>query len=280
MKARDEIEEEIFRFFEENFEMIRAETGQTLKPDVKEAALQQVVIYWRRLNNIANNVTDTEIKLNLPEQVSPRGRKFNIEGVVDLIRENDQTIMYDIKTHETEAIKANLADYEKQLNVYAYIWQKLRGQALDATAIISTTFPPSLKEALQSGDETRVEYELPRWNPLIEMDFNEEHIAETIEEFGTVVDNIEDGKFSAPPVSKLFSKLSGMRTTFATSVCRNCDARYSCISYRIYTQSSQSSLSLNYPIFFQDTRSEADRDSSIMAALNIDPTEDTLRELD
>ena len=35
-------------------------------------------------------VSETEVKLTLPEQVSPFGNKFTIEGVVDIIRENER----------------------------------------------------------------------------------------------------------------------------------------------------------------------------------------------
>ena len=70
--------------------------------------------------------------------------------------------MYDIKTHDTEAIKANIADYEQQLNVYAHIWQKLRGQRLDETAVICTQLPEALPQAPMVRDERRIEHELAR----------------------------------------------------------------------------------------------------------------------
>ncbi len=85
----DEIEQLIRDFFYQNFEALRLEAGHSLAPEVKETALSQVLLYWMRLHEVARRVTDTEVALNLPEQVSQRGRKFRIEGVVDMVRGND-----------------------------------------------------------------------------------------------------------------------------------------------------------------------------------------------
>ena len=91
-----EIEQEIARLFEENYELMRIDGGHALSADVKAQALLQVLYYWRKMRDVAENVTDTEVKLNLPEKLTPKGRKYGIEGVVDIIRENDRTVMYDI----------------------------------------------------------------------------------------------------------------------------------------------------------------------------------------
>ena len=121
------MEAAIRKMFDENFQRLRAESGHSLSPEVKNLAWQQVVLYWRRLRDIAESITDTEVRLNLPCQKTPKGRAFSIEGVVDIVREADRTTMYDIKTHDLNFVKENLPFYEKQLNVYAYIWQHLRG---------------------------------------------------------------------------------------------------------------------------------------------------------
>lgn len=116
-----DIEAQIREMFEENYELLQYEGGHALTQDVKNAALRQVLLYWQTMRDVAENVTDTEVKLNLPDQMTPKGRKYGIEGVVDIIRENDRTVMYDIKTHDAHYVNANKALYEKQLNVYAYM---------------------------------------------------------------------------------------------------------------------------------------------------------------
>ena len=275
----EEIEQVIRDFFHQNFEALRLEAGHSLAPEVKETALDQVLLYWRRLKEVASRVTDTEVALNLPEQVSPRGRKFRIEGVVDMVREYDRTVMYDIKTHDVEAIRGNLQTYEKQLNVYAYIWQNLRGQPLDETAVISTSFPEVVKDAWESGDEMRLEDELQRWNPLVEVPFNIEHIEETIRDFGKTVDAIEDGLFFAPSQDKLQSRVPGTKTIFAVNVCRNCDARFSCRSYRTYALGSPRAIEHNFEVYFDDTGTDREHDDWVIAALDVIPVASALDEL-
>lgn len=220
--------------FEENFEMMQIESGAALSPDVKEAALQQVLLYWRKLRNIAESITETEVKLNLPSQKTPKGREFGIEGVVDIVRDDQQTIMYDIKTHDADYVRNNQNLYEAQLNVYAHIWQNLRGHTVDKTAIIATAYPEQVKNAVIAGDMTALDYELTKWQPIVDITFDPLRVEDTIKDFGEVVDKIENGEFHAPPVTVLNSRTGNSKVLFATNVCRNCDARFSCISYRQY----------------------------------------------
>ena len=255
-----EIEQEIGRLFEENYELMRLEGGHALSADTKIQALLQVLFYWRKMRDVAENVTDTEVKLNLPEQLTPQGRKYGIEGVVDIIRENDRTVMYDIKTHDADYVRANTAEYEKQLNVYAHIWQGLRKQDLDQTAIIATSLTVGLREASRGNDIKRIEKELNNWNQLIDISFNQGSVEATIAEFGEVVDAIESRSFEPPPVERLKALLPGKKTTFAVQVCRNCDARFSCSAYRNYVDSSQSRADTLLSRFLNDYGSDSDRE--------------------
>jgi hypothetical protein len=255
-----EIEQEIERLFEENYELMRLEGGHALSADTKIQALLQVLFYWRKMRDVAENVTDTEVKLNLPEQLTPQGRKYGIEGVVDIIRENDRTVMYDIKTHDADYVRANTTEYEKQLNVYAHIWQGLRKQDLDQTAIIATSLTVGLREASRGNDIKRIEKELNNWNPLIDISFNQGSVEATIAEFGEVVDAIESRSFEPPPVERLKALLPGKKTTFAVQVCRNCDARFSCSAYRNYVDSSQSRADTLLSRFLNDYGSDSDRE--------------------
>ncbi len=61
-------------------------------------------MYWKKLRHIAEKVTDTEVRLNLPNQTTPKGRGFCVEGVVDIVREDEKVTMYDIKTHDLAVI--------------------------------------------------------------------------------------------------------------------------------------------------------------------------------
>jgi hypothetical protein len=235
-----EMEEWIINEYEANYERLRLEGGHSLTPEIKRQGLLQVVMYFRKMREIAETVTETEVKLTLPEQVSPQGNRFTIEGVVDIIRENDITTMYDIKTHDAEYVNANKEDYEDQLNVYTHIWQNLRNEKLDKTAVIATQFPKTLKKAIDAGEDDKIQRELENWNPVIQIPFSQERVEETIIKFACVVDKIENRDFQPPSIQVLQERVKGTRQKFATRVCRNCDARFSCDAYREYSQTTAS----------------------------------------
>ena len=140
------------------------------------------------------------MKLTLPEQKTPGGRRYTIEGVVDIVAADNKVVMYDIKTHEAEQVRAYRDLYVKQLNVYAHIWQNLRGQDLDGIAIIATDPPQELIEALAIGDSKSVQAAMKKWKPVVDLDYAQEKVAECISDFGATVDMIEEGQFCAPAV--------------------------------------------------------------------------------
>ena len=238
--------------FHENAERIQEETGAGLAPDILYQALQQVLYYWRKLKHIALSVTETEVRLNLPCQRTPSGREFGIEGVVDIVRDDDRIVMYDIKTHDTDYVRHHREEYEQQLNIYAHIWQTLREQDLDEAAVITTRFPAKLHEAIVNGDETVIMEELEAWDPVVKIPFDEAHVRTAIEDFGAVVDDIENGSFSPPSVTQLRTRTEDTGQTFAQRVCRNCDARFSCKAYRRFAKSSKGRKDFLFKEFFAD----------------------------
>jgi hypothetical protein len=254
--TEEEVLNEIKEAFELNYERLRLEGGHAITEDGKRLALQIITLYWKRMRDVAENITDTEVKLSLPEQLSPAGRKFCIEGIVDIIREQDETWMYDIKTHDGDYVRDNIDLYEKQLNVYSHIWKELRGEPLDHTAIIALSFPPPLKTAVRTNDQKQIDAELPKWEPLIEVPFDEHHVQETINEFGEVVDCIEENKFTPPPLSTLKKDVGG--EMFVTRICRNCDARFSCSSYREYALGSSARQTSGYRKYIEDMGDDVD----------------------
>jgi hypothetical protein len=264
----DDIEERLNEFFEENMAALTLEGGHALSPEVRETARQQVLMYWRKLKDVAERVTDTEVRLSLAQQQTPAGRTFTIEGVVDIVREDERVVMYDVKTHETAAIRANIAEYERQLNVYAYIWQNLRGERLDQTAVICTQLPEGLKHGVAAGDRRRVEFELARWDPVIPVPFQTERVADTIRAFGETVDAIEAGEFAPPALAVLQARLPGGQRTFATQICRYCDSRFSCASYRAYAHTSSRGAEARFREYFDDFGDDDEQGERIVAGLD------------
>lgn len=269
-----EIIDKIKEYFEDNYELMRLEGGHAVTEDIKQLALTQVLYYFTKMRDVATKVTDTEVKLTLPDQKTPKGRNFTIEGIVDIVRDDNETWMYDIKTHETAYIESNKELYEKQLNVYAHIWQQLRGQALDKTAIISTAYPEGLKQAHLLNDQFRIQYELSKWNPMIELDFDQEKVQEVVDHFAEIVDCIEEKKFKPASVETLRSTMEGTNALFGTRVCRNCDVRFSCASYREYATSKGKGERGSFRKYFDDFGSDTDKEEWVNANLAVKSPDD------
>ncbi|NLE75136.1 MAG: PD-(D/E)XK nuclease family protein [Chloroflexi bacterium] len=267
-----EIEEFLERSFDDNYQRLLGETGRGLSPDGRQFARQQVLLYWRKLSEVARTITDTEVRLTLPNQRTPQGRPYAIEGIVDIVREEGYTVLYDIKSLDADHIRQLKEWYEKQLNVYAYIWQTLRRERLNQTAIIATSFPTKVAEALASGDAGHLAYALAQWNPIIPLDFHPSRVGETIAEFGAAVDAIEEGRFAPRPVEDLSLQEGPGGQQFATAVCRNCDARFSCASYRQWALGSTSRVERDLRRHFEDTGDDADQEAWRTANLEATPT--------
>jgi radical SAM protein with 4Fe4S-binding SPASM domain len=262
-------EDQLKKMFEENFERLRMENGHSLSPHVKKTAWNQVQMYWRKLSYIAEGVTDTEVHLSLPNKKTKKKRIYCIEGIVDIVREDNKVTMYDIKTHDADYVRQNVEDYCGQINVYADIWQNLQKQKLDEAAIIATRIPDDLQQALDAQDTTRMKAQLTAWKPVIPIPFSAANVKKTVDEFGDVVDKIQDHEFSPSPVSRL-KKREGKRDTFATRVCRNCDARFSCDSYCIYALKNKDKSWRKFADFYDLEPNEAEEIIRVEASMPID----------
>ena len=263
--------------FEANFERLREESGRSLAPFVKDSARQQVLLYYRRLRELAAQVEETEVRLVLPEQTSPAGRQFTLEGVVDIVEDGSSTVMYDLKTYlDADAARDHVEPHYRQLNVYAHIWKGLRGCQLDKVAVIATRPTPPLYRALRAGEPAKIQAAIDAWNPVLEVPVDGNVVAEVMESFGRVVDLIEDRKFSPPglQVLKAPSRPDG-KVPFAQDVCRNCDARFGCASYRqlVRAQSpgrAEQALRDASADFGGDAEKQDWRDSGVTATARID----------
>ena len=111
---------------------------------------------------------------------------------------------------------------------------------MDGTAIIATQFPRTLKRAIDSDDEVKLAREMEKWDPMIPIPFSQEKVEDTIHKFACVVDKIEERAFRPPALEQLQERIKGTKQRFATRICRNCDARYSCDAYREYAQATSS----------------------------------------
>ena len=263
--------------FEANFERLRDESGRSLAPFIKESARQQVLLYYRRLCELAAQVNETEVRLVLPEQTSPAGRRYTLDGVVDIVQDGSSTVMYDVKTYlDADAARDHVEPHYRQLNVYAHIWKGLRGRQLDKVAVIATRPTRALYRALRAGEPTKIQTEMEAWNPVLEVQVDGNVVAEVMESFGHVVDLIEDRKFSPPRLDVLKgpSRPDG-KIPYAQDVCLNCDARFGCASYRQFVRAQspgRSDQALRDAIadFGGESEKQDWRDSGVTATARID----------
>ena len=263
--------------FEANFEHLRQESGRSLAPFIKESARQQVLLYYRRLRELAAHVEETEVRLVLPAQTSPAGRQYTLEGVVDIVEDGSSTVMYDLKTYlDADAARDHVEPHYRQLNVYAHIWKGLRGRQLDKVAVIATRPTRPLYRALRAGETAKIEAAMDAWNPVLEVPVDGNVVADVMESFGRVVDLIEDRKFNPPALEilKAPSRPDG-KVPFSQDVCLNCDARFGCASYRqlVRAQSpgrADQALRDASADFGGDAEKQDWRDSGVTATARID----------
>lgn len=274
-EAERDVEQFLRDAFDDNYEVLRLQTARTLSADGRRAALEQVLLYWRKMRDVAERITDTEVRLTLPNQTSPDGHQFSIHGIVDIVRDDDRIVMYDIKTLDAEYVSKHIDVYTDQLNVYAHIWCQLQGEFLDETGIICTRLPSAVSRALESDEDDQLEYALQGWEPLVSIPFDEGQIEQTIEDFGDTVDAIEEREFSPVPFERLHERVY-RNQTFAFRVCRQCDARFSCETYRRCMQETQPRDDRQYWSFFTDLGLEDELESWRTANLEEAATADDL----
>ena len=103
---------------------------------------------------------------------------------------------------------------------------------------------------------------------LVPLDFDAARVEETVADFGQVVDRIEGGTFGPRSVADLNKREGDMSARFATAVCRNCDARFSCGSYREWALSgvSRSNIERRFAEYYGEV---LDRDPDAWRSANL-----------
>ncbi|MBP6738533.1 MAG: ATP-dependent helicase [Leptospiraceae bacterium] len=242
-KADDEIiskinqEQYLDLFFQKNYKSLKQDGGYSLDAGSFLSAKEQVEYYWKKLKHIALAVTDTEVRLNLPnivhtDKANPEKTfRFNLEGVVDIVSENGREVMYDLKTHDDQTVRTYIGEYKKQLNIYAHIWSKLKGKLIDETAIIATKLPKLNNEIKRESAEEREFRLLNNWNPVVPLDYSESEVIDTLHDFGNTISKIEAKKFKPQDLAHLDTFTPGTKKKFANQVCSECDARFSCTTH-------------------------------------------------
>jgi hypothetical protein len=230
MIKQQEIKEFIQISFEENYQQLRQEGGHSLSEHILELARRQVYLYWNTLYQTALNVKETEISLTLPAQTSPKNHKFNIFGIVDLIEEDGEVHMYDLKTHDVDYVLEHKEDYKGQLHVYAYVWEKLYERKVDKVSIVAIGENEQLRQERKDWNGPVEDFKPTKWNPVVTFDLEETAITEEINRFGQIVDCIENRQF----YPRVLDVNDQNTKDDVKRFCSNCDIRFSCPSYTNY----------------------------------------------
>ena len=199
----------------------RAESGHALSPEVKNAAFQQVLHYWRRLHDLAERITDTEVRLNLPNARRRAGSSASRAWWTSSARRNGRRCTTSRPTTRSSSARTGTLPGPAQ-HLRAHLVQA-RGAAPGQTAVISTHLPAAVKDAISGGDAETIADEMGRWEPVIPIRFDADNVETTIQDLGKVVNRIEGGKCSSASVARL-RKRDGERT-FGDRVCGSCDVR-------------------------------------------------------
>lgn len=231
--------EEVKELFEANLDQLKRSAGHTLSKEVEEQALMQVLLYNKKLHELASQVTETEVELVLPDQKTPAGKEYTLMGIIDVVIDEDGARLYDFKTMDIDAIEAKMDVFKHQINVYTYIWDELKKNDIDIVeaAIIATNPPEVLKEiSYDTIDFECYQEAINKWDPKIIITLEDQPTQdETLAFIGDIIDQIEENQFDPQPLERLLHRFTPKsRESFATRVCTNCDIRHSCPSFQAY----------------------------------------------
>ncbi len=127
--------------------------------------------------------------------------------------------------------------------------------------------PETLRQAGPAQDQRRIDQELAHWEPVIPVPFEPAHVADTVRIFGETVDKIEDGYFTPVDLDTLQARLPGTTRTFASEICRRCDARFSCASYRAYAHAASRGTEVRFRQYFDDFGDDTEQSERIASGL-------------
>jgi len=189
--------ENIENWFNRNYSSLSKSLRTYLGIGQKNAALKQVINYYKKHENDWDRIKEAEVDVSLVKD------EYILRGKVDLIRgEKDTVEIIDFKSEKTKPNinskedRERLDVYRRQLEVYAHIIEE------------RTAFKVSKMHLYYTGEESG--------NPYISYDRSSVDLDKTIKAFDTIVSEIEKNNFDNSAVKK------------CKRLCGNCDMRFYC----------------------------------------------------
>lgn len=184
--------DQIRSWFLRNYENISKAERVYLANVVIEAAIRHVTGYFERENQHFDRLKEAEVEVSLIKD------GYILKGKIDLIRGAGDTVeIIDFKSEakpDIEAESLRLAQYQRQLEIYAHIVEGRHGLRVSKMHLYYT------------GEESG--------SPWVTFERSEVKIANTIKEIDNVVARIERRDFSVKERPK--------------AQCRHCDMRFYC----------------------------------------------------
>ena len=198
---RDEMDlitnDQVDEWFEENYNGLIEREHSYLQPHTKKIAREQVAKYVENNHENWSLIKETEVDLIIEKE------GYFLKGQIDLLKTTDNGVeILDFKAEQKpspeklgkELYEQKIAQYRKQLQIYAHlVEQKFRIEVSGMKLYYTNT-----KEK----------------NPYIIFEKNDFAIDEMIDEFSSIVDQIQKKNFAS--------------RTKNTSICADCDMRYYC----------------------------------------------------
>lgn len=185
--------ENIEKWFFENYETILTREHTYLSDNVRQAALNQVLRYANKPSSHWDKIKDAEVEVSHVEE------DYILTGKVDLIEgENGTLEIVDFKAEKKPDMaldKERIERYKRQLQIYAYIIEQKTGLSVSKLRLYYT------------GDDTS-------GIPEITFPNDKAKVQETKDEFTRIVHKIQCRDYSTRSTSQ--------------KLCNNCDLRHFC----------------------------------------------------
>lgn len=187
-------EDQVNRWFDGNYAYLTKRERAYLAANVKRAALEQVLRYFRRNQQDWSHIREAEVDVSLVKD------EYILAGSIDLIQGVNETVeIVDFKSEKKLDVnnpkdREKLDRYRRQLEVYSHIVEERTGQTVSKMHLYYTSE--------ESG------------NPYITFPKNNQLIDRTIATFDQVVGRIEAKDFAIPERP--------------TKLCKGCDMRFYC----------------------------------------------------
>ena len=230
-----EFENKLREFFEANYEYLKETSGHSINQAMKEQALEQVFLYWKKHKDMILGGEISSVKLSAGNLRTPNQNiPFALEGEINTSEKDGQITLFDITTKSREQIENDIDFYQDELNLFAYEAEKMSLETSGKAFALSTSIPKDIRYAIKTGDTESLQEALQNWNPLVPIECSKDAQEATLSKIGEVVEKIHNCEFDPPPVSELKKKYKDGKS-FCSHVCENCDIRKSCESYITYS---------------------------------------------